>query len=159
MSTFVSVGNATQPFYRLLEAVRVNLAALPQPLFVQYGAASDSFGPACSAAAFVDMDEFARRVANAELLILHAGAGSIIHAARAGKIPVVMPRRAALGEHVDDHQIEFTKELARTRRIVVCEQASDLPSAAVEALELQRRLPAQPDESPMLRMVRQAIGV
>lgn len=158
MSTFVSVGNATQPFYRLLDAVRANLAALPKPLFVQYGAASDIFGPACSAAAFVDMDEFARRVADAQLLILHAGAGSILHAARAGKVPVVMPRRASLGEHVDDHQIEFTKELARMRRIVVCEQASSLTAAAAEALELQHRLTAQPAEAPMVRLVRQAIG-
>lgn len=157
MSTFVSVGNATQPFYRLLEAVREHLAILPRPLFIQYGSASDIFGPAYSAAAFVDMNEFASRVADAELLILHAGAGSIIHAARAGKVPVVMPRRALLGEHVDDHQMEFTQELARTGRIVVCHHASDLPTAVSEALLLQRRLPAQPTESPMLRMVRQAL--
>lgn len=159
MSTFVSVGNATQPFYRLLEAVRANLAALPQPVFVQYGSATNIFGDACAAVAFVDMEEFARRVAAAELLVLHAGAGSIIHAARAGKVPVVMPRQASLREHVDDHQLEFTHELARTQRIVVCEKASELPAAAAGALQLQRRLIDGPAESPMLRMVRQAIGL
>jgi UDP-N-acetylglucosamine transferase subunit ALG13 len=37
-----------------------------------------------------------------------------------------MPRRSRNGEHVDDHQVEFSLELAKTGRIVVALESSDL---------------------------------
>lgn len=156
MSTFVSVGNATQPFPRLLDAVASVVAQLPQPVFVQYGAYDAFDCPACDAAAFVSMAEFERRVGEASLLIMHAGAGSVIHAVRAGKLPVVMPRKASLGEHVDDHQEEFARELHRLGRLVTCEEASLLLSAVHDALSLQnaRRGPQpEPRLTAELRML------
>ena len=134
MSTFVSVGNATQPFSRLLDEVCKLAQELPQPVFVQYGAVQDFSCSHCHAVAFMDMQAFEQQVAKAELLILHAGAGSVIHAVRAGKVPVVMPRRAHLGEHVDDHQLEFARELTTAGKVVMCEDASELADAVSEAL-------------------------
>ena len=94
---------------------------LPQPVFVQSGSTPfDAAG--CEVAPFLAMSEFERRVAQSTLLIMHAGAGSVITAVRAGKVPVVMPRRARFGEHVDDHQVEFARELAAAGRIVVAER-------------------------------------
>jgi UDP-N-acetylglucosamine--N-acetylmuramyl-(pentapeptide) pyrophosphoryl-undecaprenol N-acetylglucosamine transferase len=37
-------------------------------------------------------------------VVAHAGTGSLVGALEAGKLPVLVPRRAARGEHVDDHQ-------------------------------------------------------
>jgi UDP-N-acetylglucosamine transferase subunit ALG13 len=48
----------------------------------------------------------------ADVVVSHAGTGSSIAALRAGKVPVLVPRRAARGEHVDDHQEEIALELA-----------------------------------------------
>ena len=42
----------------------------------------------------------------------HAGAGIISAALAAGRKPIVVPRRAALGEHVDDHQHQLASKLA-----------------------------------------------
>jgi beta-1,4-N-acetylglucosaminyltransferase len=158
VSTFVSVGNATQPFARLLEAVCELAPRLPQPVFVQFGSARTFRCPSCSGAAFVEMAEFERRVGEAELLILHAGAGSVIHAVRAGKMPVVMPRLASLGEHVDDHQLEFARQLEKTGKVLVAHDASTLAQAAVAALQQQgtsdRTSYAEP---PLVGMVRELI--
>src|SRR4051794_18675758 len=104
VSTYVSVGNATQPFPRLLDAVIKIAYRLPQPVIVQHGSTPFT-STHCIASPFVQMGEFERLIEQAELLILHAGAGSVIHAARAGKVPVVMPRRVQFAELVDDHQI------------------------------------------------------
>ena len=104
------------------------------------------------------MDEFAHRMAEADLLILHAGAGSVIHAVRAGKVPVVVPRRAQFGEHVDDHQVEFARELARMGKLVVCEDTDHLASAVNEALGRQQSRLDAAVEPPLIGMVREVIG-
>lgn len=158
MSTFVSVGNATQPFRRLLDAVCELAPNLPQPVFVQQGAAQDFSCPHCGGIAFMDMQAFEQQVAAAELLILHAGAGSVIHAVRAGKVPVVMPRRGRSGEHVDDHQLEFARELAATGKVVVAYDAATLAQAVAEALQRQRAAGGVvAGESPLVGMVRKLI--
>ena len=42
-------------------------------------------------------------------MITHGGPASFIEVLQAGKIPVVVPRLAEFGEHVNDHQEEFVK--------------------------------------------------
>lgn len=154
----MSVGNATQPFTRLLDAVCELAPQLPQPVFVQFGAAQAFACPSCTGVAFLEMGEFAQHLSEAELLILHAGAGSVIHAVRAGKIPVIVPRRACLGEHVDDHQLEFARELEKTGKAIVAHDAATLAQAAVSALQRQRLSGKAADgEPPLVGMVRQAL--
>ena len=140
MSTFVSVGNAHQPFGRLLEAVSRVAVRLPQPVIVQHGYTPFD-DPACTHVPFLGMEEFIQRVGDAELLIMHAGAGSVIHAVGAGKIPVIMPRRVAYGEHVNDHQVEFAQALAAAGKVVMVENPGDLERAVEEAMARQRQLP------------------
>lgn len=159
MSTFVSVGNATQPFARLLDAVCKLAPQLPQPVFVQYGAAHSFSCAACAGVAFLEMGEFEKRVIEAELLILHAGAGSVIHAIKAGKVPVIMPRRASLGEHVDDHQHEFARELEKIGKVFVAHDAATLAQAVVVALQNQKiRYFVGHAEPPLVEMVRKALA-
>jgi UDP-N-acetylglucosamine transferase subunit ALG13 len=151
--TFVSVGNCTQPFARLLDAVAELAPQLPQPLVVQHGSGIFSLDGA-DASAFLPMQEFEARVMHAELLILHAGAGSVIHAVRAGRMPVVMPRRAAFGEHVDDHQLEFARALDAAGRVATAETPADLPAAIGRALAGQQgNATANTTSSRMLGLV------
>jgi UDP-N-acetylglucosamine transferase subunit ALG13 len=156
LSTFVSVGNATQPFDRLLRAVCANLGSLSAPVFVQSGSTRFDCG-GTQAAAFVAMDEFERRVAEATLVVMHAGAGAVIHAVRAGKVPVVMPRRTGYGEHVDDHQIEFGSKLAQAGLVVMAQEPEDLARAIGAALELQRTRQARTQLPLMLQLVAETL--
>lgn len=152
MSTFVTVGNARQPFQRLLDAVAANAAQLPQPVIVQYG--HGRFEAAgCDARAFIPMDEFERLIETAELVIQHAGGGGVLLAIRAGKVPVIMPRRAALGENVDDHQVENAAALERAGKAVVMHAAGDLLTAVERALALQRQRQSEAREPELVRLV------
>ncbi len=99
------------------------------------------------------MEEFSDRVASATLLILHAGAGSVIHAVRAGKCPVIVPRRAKFGEHIDDHQVEFSVELSSTGKVVLCEDPTQIVSAAAEALSRQSRIVTGNDRPMIVGLV------
>jgi UDP-N-acetylglucosamine transferase subunit ALG13 len=155
VSTFVSVGNATQPFTRMLKAVCEVAIQLPQPVIVQFG--STSFDcPSCAGVAFLQMEEFERRVSEAKLLILHAGAGSVLHAIRAGKRPIVMPRRGSMGEHVDDHQLDFAHALERIGKVFVAHDSASLAQTATKALERQGSIVAT-EEPPLVTMVGHAI--
>jgi UDP-N-acetylglucosamine transferase subunit ALG13 len=133
LSTFVSVGNLKRPFTRLLQAMRDNLALLPGPVVVQHGHSTFE-DPACVCVPFLKMEDFQRQVASAAIVILHGGAGSIITALRAGKKPIVMARRAHLGEHVDDHQQELLQELGSTGQIFVIEDSATMRDALGSAL-------------------------
>jgi len=157
MTTFVSVGNATQPFDRLIDAVLKIATRLPQPVVVQHGNTPFQGAQGCIARPFVEMWEFSLLVARAELLILHAGAGSVIHAIRAGKIPVIMPRRAKYGDHVDDHQLEFSRTLAEAGKVVVAEEPGDLAGAVEEALKLQGMPRSLATEPLMISLVSETL--
>lgn len=106
---FATVGTHQQPFARMLEA----LGALPEPseLVVQYGYGQPPPGVG-RAVAFMPFGEMEACFEEADAVITHAGVGSILCARRAGHVPIVVPRLRALGEHVDDHQLELTRVLA-----------------------------------------------
>lgn len=153
MSTFVSVGNAKQGFTRLLEMVRKAASDLPAPVFVQHGHTTWHNASGIQASAFIGMDEFAQRVQQAKVVILHAGAGSVIHAVRAGKVPVLLARRMALGEHVDDHQAEFAREVSAAGKAVLVNDNTTLIDAVRLAQKLQRDRGERPTAPPLVAMV------
>ena len=93
---------------------------------------------------FVSMDEFERQIQQSSLLIMHAGAGSVIHAIRAGRLPIVMPRRAAEGEHIDDHQHEFATALASTGQVLLARDTVELRTAVGAALASPGRRATSP---------------
>ena len=153
MSTFVAVGNGTQSFRRLLDAVAAISKRLPQPVVVQHGVA-DFAHSGCELHAYVDREEFGRLLASARLVICHAGSGCVIEALRAGRIPVVMPRRKAHGEVVDDHQVEFARLLAEAGRVVVVEGAEQIEQAAARALQMQADRRDASSEPPLVAALR-----
>ncbi len=157
MSTFITVGNAHQSFARLLDAVTPILSSLPQPVVIQHGHTpfpserAESF-------AFVDAERFALEVARAEVLIMHAGAGSVIHALGARKVPVIAPRLARYGEHVNNHQLEFARELANMQRIVLLEDMTCLEAAIAEARMKQLERRDKQGEPELLRFIAEELS-
>jgi UDP-N-acetylglucosamine transferase subunit ALG13 len=160
LSTFVSVGNGEQPFLRLLgEVDRLAAAgALPMPVLVQHG--STPFASRhCQCEAVLDRPVFDQALASAELVITHGGA-TVLQGVRAGKVPVVMPRRQMFGEVVDDHQVDFAGSLEQAGKAVVAAGPEDLAGAVERALGLQRQRACDhvdAGEPPLLGIVRRIL--
>lgn len=131
--TLVTVGNAHQPFARLLKAVDTIAHQLPQPVTMQHGHTAFQ-SKHCRMRNFLPMDEFIELVASVKLVITHAGAGSILQAIDANQRPVVMPRRAMHQEHVDDHQVELAQAFSTRGLIVLAMDTDQLGSAVQQAL-------------------------
>lgn len=69
--------------------------------------------------------DLSQAMREADVVVAHAGVGAAIAALEAGKCPVLVPRRHARGEHVDDHQIQIASEL-RGRSLSVSVDADEL---------------------------------
>ncbi|MGH2935412.1 MAG: glycosyltransferase [Gaiellaceae bacterium] len=65
----------------------------------------------------------------ARVVACHAGVGTIMTARAMGKTPLVIPRLARFGEHVDDHQLQIAQEFAERDLVVMLHEADDLESA------------------------------
>jgi UDP-N-acetylglucosamine transferase subunit ALG13 len=147
---FVTVGTHHQPFERLLGA----LGDLDGELVVQYGP-GNAPANASRAKPFMPFDAMLEAFREADTVITHAGVGSIICASREGHVPLVVPRRHELGEHVDDHQVELTRALAE-RGSVVAVWDVDALTATVGAAP-PRRPPSAKAEPALCPSVREAL--
>lgn len=148
---FVTVGTHQQPFDRLMRA----LTALPaDELVVQYGHAEPPANVA-RAVSFQSFPEMLEAFATADVVVTHAGVGSILCATNAGHVPVVVPRLKQYGEHVDDHQVHLIRELERDGRVNVVWEMDQL--AAVVAETPSRRPPVQRRPGPLHASVKAAL--
>lgn len=122
---FVTVGTQG-PFDRLIRAIDEWAATRGRAdIFAQIGP-SDFRPEHIRSAPFVGADEFRQHVEGASLIIAHAGMGSIITALELSKRIVVMPRRADLGEHRNDHQIATARRLSENGRILTAMDRREL---------------------------------
>lgn len=136
--TFVSIGNAKQHFSRLLNAVEKNIVLLPKPILIQRGHTPFE-STQCDVVDFVNMDQFSSIVQQAEVLIFHAGAGSVLHAIKAGKLPIIMPRSMSLNEHVNDHQFQLASLLHAEGKALMIKTSEECRQA-IEALRLNKKI-------------------
>ena len=123
---FVTVGTNEAGFDRLLGAVE----QIPRSdLVVQCG--HGRLRP--HNARCVDFMPFAalvEHVRDAQAVITHAGAGSVMVALVQGRTPIVVPRLHRFGEAVDDHQLDFARRLAAKGLVVLVEdpeRLADIP--------------------------------
>jgi UDP-N-acetylglucosamine transferase subunit ALG13 len=78
---------------------------------------------------FMSFEELSNEMAAADAVVTHAGIGSVLLALMHGHHPIVMPRQAALGEGVDDHQVHFAHRLAREGLATIVDGPDDVPAA------------------------------
>ena len=110
---FVTVGPHEQQFNRLIKAIDSlkSNGAIEEPVFIQTG--YSTYEPVhCEHTKFVSFNAMKEHMKDADVVITHGGPSSFIEAMAAGKVPVVVPRRGDLDEHVNDHQIDFVRIVA-----------------------------------------------
>jgi len=82
----------------------------------------------------LDPLRFQALAAEADLLVGHAGIGTILTAARASKPLVLFPRLANFREHRNDHQLATVRNLEGRKGIFVAYEKADLHLKIEEAL-------------------------
>lgn len=133
---FVTVGTQLA-FDRLIEAVDVWAGKNPaERLFLQIG--PGKYKPKhCEYADFVAPDKANDLFRSADLIVAHAGMGSILTALKYRKPILVMPRKASLEEHRNDHQLATAKWLGKKSGVFVANETSDVASVLTERNSLK----------------------
>jgi len=108
----VSVGTDHHQFDRLIELVDDWVAGRDDVVdyVVQHGSSIPS--NLATNLDIVSRDLLLQLLEKANVVVVQAGPGSILDARAMGRLPVAVPRIAARGEVVDDHQVDFAKEMA-----------------------------------------------
>jgi UDP-N-acetylglucosamine transferase subunit ALG13 len=99
--------------------------------------------------------EFETQVEQAEVIVSHAGIGSVLTAARFAKPIVLLPRRADLKEHRNDHQMATVRKLSGRPGILIARDETELADRIGEARALGER-PHQ--QAPAARQLHEALA-
>ena len=156
MSTYVTLGNSHYKFPRLLNAVASCASELPKPIAVQCGH-NDFQHEGIESTPFVEMSIYEGSIRDARLIIMQAGGGGVLIALKARKVPVIVPRRQALDEIVDDHQVGWGRALASTGRAVLVEDVGCLMAGVREALDRQEKLAQSEHEIALVDLVSKSL--
>ncbi len=138
---FVTVGTHEQPFDRLVKEIDElkYQGVIEADVFMQTG--YSLYKPQyCKYSEFLPFDTMMSYLKNTECIITHGGTGSIMLALYNDKIPVVFPRQKKFNEHIDDHQVIFTKTLEQKKKIIAVYDSSDLAMTIRKYNELAKEI-------------------
>lgn len=129
---FLTLGTQL-PFDRLVRAVDDWAAATGRggDIYAQIPALGpDSYAPQqFKTVAWLDPAEHRARAAEADVIVSHAGMGTIITALSLPRPIIVMPRRSGLGEHRNDHQLATAQRFGTRPGVTVVDTAEALAGA------------------------------
>jgi len=158
---FVCVGTQL-PFDRLVRAMDQWCGKSGTEAFAQIAeVSSEGYVPKNMAwCRFLGPDDWDERFAAANVVVAHAGMGTIISALMAGKPIVIMPRRVAYNEHRNDHQVATARRFEGRPGVHVAMDELDLPTMVEAALSQPlvgaQRLGRYADES-LIETIREFI--
>lgn len=135
---FVTVGTDL-PFNRLVRVVDEWAGASGcKDVFAQIG--ETDWRPAhIGWSKFIQPSEFTRRFSEADVVVAHAGMGTILSALQYEKPILVMPRRASLGEQRNEHQLATARRLSELGKINVAMDEQELRTMLDNLAQLRPR--------------------
>ena len=124
----VSCGTEKYPFNRLATMVQELALHHPERKFIYQSRVLEIIprGKNIDVQQLLPYREFRSLIQQCHRYICHAGIGSIVTALAEGIMPLVIPRRHDLGEHVDDHQLQITRKMADLNMIRVFHSMTEL---------------------------------
>ena len=117
---FVTVGTHEQPFNRLVKAIDKlkKDGVITEDVIMQTG--YSTYEPKyCKWDKLIPYDQMVKNVEDARIVITHGGPASFIMPLQIGKTPIVVPRQKKFDEHVNDHQVEFARNVAERMGTII----------------------------------------
>ncbi len=117
---FVTVGTHEQPFDRLVKTVDdlKRDGIITEEVIIQTG--FSTYEPKyCKWSKLLPYKEMINNVDEARIVITHGGPASFIMPLQIGKTPIVVPRQHRFNEHVNDHQVEFARNVAERMGTII----------------------------------------
>jgi len=154
---FVTVGNDFRPFDRLLREADEIAPLIPCEMLIQTG--TSNYQPKhASHFDFVPFETAIAYIRKSRMVVSHAGIGTIILCRQLGTPLIIVPRRKALGEHMNDHQMEIAMALEqrKTETVHILYEEGVLKEKILDLLGRSERSEpaAAPGRAHLVRMIR-----
>lgn len=142
---FVTVGTHEQPFNRLIEYIdRLKKQGIIDDDVIMQTGYSTYEPKFCEWSKLYPYQKMVELVEKADIVITHGGPSSFIMSLQVGKVPIVVPRQLQFNEHVNNHQVEFSKAVAgRQGNIIVVENIEDLKETILNYSNIIKSMPAE----------------
>ena len=142
MNVYVTLGTQDKEFTRILEYVErlIEENLLIDNIYIQKGKTNYTFK--CKNMKklivfdFKSIKEIEKILKDVDLVISHAGVGSILDSLKKDKEIIVVPRKEKYKEHVNDHQIEIAEEFQKLGYIKVANTYEELKEIVLEILKI-----------------------
>jgi len=130
----VTLGTQDKKFKRLLQAVERAITKLniTDDVIVQAGSTKYKSNK-MKIYDYLSMDEMDNHIKSADLIITHAGVGTILKGLEYGKTMIVAPRLHQYKEHVNDHQVQILDTFEKEGYIIALRDFEKLPEIIKEA--------------------------
>lgn len=115
---FVTVGTHEQQFNRLVECADKYASEHDEKVIVQTGF-STYIPENCEWSELYPYQKMIELIEKARIVITHGGPSSFIAPLQIGKTPIVVPREKQYGEHVNDHQVNFCRQVAKRMGTII----------------------------------------
>jgi UDP-N-acetylglucosamine transferase subunit ALG13 len=155
---FVTVGTHTQPFNRLLKKIDelIQKGEIKEKVIAQIG--NSTYRPRnYEYFKFTNEEKILKLNKEANLVITHAGVGSIITALQFKKSVVVVPRLREFNEHTNDHQIQIAKIFHKQKKILVCYNCDKLGLVIKKAKKFKPNIRRK--EPKMLKIIKNFLEI
>lgn len=120
----VMVGTQKQQFVRLFNMVENSKALENEEIIAQIGN-TKFYSNKIKCFSFIENEKLQKYINEADLIVCHAGVGTIFEALHKNKKIIAVPRLPELKEHVDAHQLEICDALEKEGYILVCNKDDD----------------------------------
>lgn len=142
---FVTVGTHEQAFNRLVKHIDdlKRDGFIKEEVIIQTG--FSTYEPMyCTHSKLFSYQLMIKNVSDARIVITHGGPSSFIMPMQIGKIPIVVPRLKQFGEHVNNHQLEFSKAVEeRQGNIIVVENIDEIGNIIGSYNDIVERMPKE----------------
>ncbi len=136
MKIFVTVGSMF-PFDRLIKEIDKVAKEGKHEIFAQTGE-STYLPKNCKYKPFLDYSENISKMKQADVIISHAGVGTVIDIMSSKKPFILVPRLSKYKEAIDDHQLELCKYLHKEFDATYLTNESEIVPALKKAKAIKR---------------------
>ncbi len=154
----VLLGTQNNDFHRLLDEVERNIKIgnIKEEVIVQAGF-TKYYSEDMKIFEMTSRTNLERMVEEANLIITHAGVGSIEMGLEKGKKVIAVPRKKIFGEHVNNHQKDIEEELSKKGFIIGIDDVELLEQALKKAKCFVPNKYEKKDETKMFDIIKEFI--
>ena len=130
----ILLGTQDKPFTRLLETVdkAIKKGDIKEEVIAQIGFTKYS-SENIKTFDLIPKDEYEKIISEADLIITHAGVGSILTGLKKNKKVIAAARLKEYGEHTNNHQLEILNEFYNKGYILKLDNFNELPKILKKA--------------------------